>query len=398
MQLSSKKTLLLILIIIIVIAVPLTISQLKKQQEIRSRATGTTPVSFKLSPEALSKTIGENFDVQLSIDAQTNDISAIDITINFNKDLLELISFRPTTVFNTQVMNNPNNQAGLFRYVALNTTSSQITGSSINLGTISFKTKTAGAGTVNFQNTQVTGSGQSAILLTNNNSTGIYTIGDLIPTPTEIPTSIPLPTSTPVPTETPVPTNTPAPTITPEPTATIVPTPTADPNGTYLAFTLNLKGVGGIGENTNPKHPQKQLQVEATDTNGQVFTGTGTITFDSQTNNFKGNINMGDNFPEGAYTVKIKTDKYLKKLIPGIQNITIKTTNNMPGTTLNVGDSNSDNKLDASDYNIFLSCFGQKADLPSCMGKDTVDYDDNGIIDGVDFNIFLRSLATQEGD
>ncbi|MBI3070342.1 MAG: hypothetical protein HYY87_03505, partial [Candidatus Levybacteria bacterium] len=117
--------------------------------------------------------------------------------------------------------------------------------------------------------------------------------------------------------------------------------------------------------------------------------------------NHAGTVDVVNAITTGTYNIKVKADKYLRKLIPNVQ-ITQDTTNRISQITLVLGDINADNKLSILDYNILVDCFGDKANSQTCgnNNKDFADLDDNGRIDGVDYNLFLRSLSSgpREGD
>lgn len=178
---------------------------------------------------------------------------------------------------------------------------------------------------------------------------------------------------------------------------TLTVSPSSSAGGTLFYFTVNLTGIGERG-NKNPRTTQKELIVEFFDTNDMaVATTSGQIVFDAPSNSFIGNVATGSDMATGNYTVKVHTTRYLKKRLPGIQTITGISITPSP-ITLTVGDANDDNKLDITDYNMLISCFGDKANTTSCIDKDSVDFDDNNIIDGVDYNLFVRSLSIKEGD
>jgi hypothetical protein len=58
------------------------------------------------------------------------------------------------------------------------------------------------------------------------------------------------------------------------------------------------------------------------------------------------------------------------------------------------GDVNSDNQLNLVDYNIFLTCFGNK----QCNTKTQADLNMDGKVDEVDLNILYDQFATRQGD
>ncbi|MBI3093111.1 MAG: hypothetical protein HYZ02_02645, partial [Candidatus Levybacteria bacterium] len=117
--------------------------------------------------------------------------------------------------------------------------------------------------------------------------------------------------------------------------------------------------------------------------------------------NHAGTVDVVNAITTGTYNIKVKADKYLRKLIKDVQ-ITQDATNRISQITLVLGDINADNKLSILDYNILVDCFGDKANSQTCgnNNKDFADLDDNGRIDGVDYNLFLRSLSSgpREGD
>lgn len=198
--------------------------------------------------------------------------------------------------------------------------------------------------------------------------------------------------------------NPPSATSTPIPAGSGTPIPTASPTpapgSTTLSFNLILPGVGGLAGNPNPLTPTKQLKIQVFNSTNQQVGGdkTGNIIFDSQSGMFKGTVNLGV-ISSGTYTIKVKTDRYLRKLISGVQNL-VEGLNQMPQTTMVVGDINGDNKLNIADYNIIVTCFGNKANSSSCgaVNKQAADLNDDGKISDPDYKLFIDSLSVQEGD
>lgn len=217
------------------------------------------------------------------------------------------------------------------------------------------------------------------------------------------------------PTSTPIPTNTPAPTSTP------IPTPTPQP--TSLSITLLLHGVGAGGDNPNPAsafsnkaplHPQRNANIQIINTKNQIVLNTvASVNYNGATGAFLGKIDLGNNFPKGSYIIKIKTPRYLQKLFPTVFAINPGINNQLPRTDLIAGDTNNDNVLNILDYNGFLDCgYGKIEPLPMADAKsvfnskqckahttpENIDIDDNGIVDSVDYNLFLRELSFLSGD
>lgn len=175
---------------------------------------------------------------------------------------------------------------------------------------------------------------------------------------------------------------------------TITP-PTASSPSTNVTITVQvqLPGIGPSG-NTNPTTASQSAEISLyhADSNVLLKTTSGTLTFAGT--NFSGDITIS-NVQQGSYLVKIKFPNTLQKLIPGILTIRENQTYDLAQVSLIPGDMNADNILDEGDVTIFLSCF---ADQP-CAQKNLSDFNDDSIVDGIDYNILLRSFTiTRKGD
>jgi Ricin-type beta-trefoil lectin domain-like len=246
-----------------------------------------------------------------------------------------------------------------------------------------------------------------------------------VPTATSVPTATTAPTATAVPTATKaptpttiaatatsvptsVPTATNAPSATAIPTVTSMPTATIVPGSTNLAVQLFLHGLGKGGDSanptgtgtTNPLHPQRNITVEVLNSNNQlVLTKTGTVTYASGSGSFDGNINLGNTLNNGIYTIKIKTNQFLRNLVPGIQTLTAGANNAIPATTLVTGDINGDNVINILDYNVIQGCFSDLLPAADCTSANNVlaDLTDDGHVNQFDYNLFLRELTNVGG-
>jgi hypothetical protein len=208
-------------------------------------------------------------------------------------------------------------------------------------------------------------------------------------------------------TPTPTPTSTPTPT----PTRTPTPTPTSVPNSTKLSLNVFIHGIGNSGDNTNPnnfslsnKNPltkNRTLDVQIINNSNQIVASSNvSIAYDSTTGSFKGIADLGNSIPtSGSYNIKVKGSTQLRKIIPGIQTITIGQTNSIPDITLVTGDINNDNVLNILDYNLLIGCYSDLAPAISCTttNKILTDLNDNGAVNQFDYNLFLRELAVQQG-
>lgn len=210
------------------------------------------------------------------------------------------------------------------------------------------------------------------------------------------------------------------PTPTPRPSGTPAPTPTPVPGHTMLAFTIGMDAIGSTGDNTNPtnlsssnktpKHTIRNLAVQIFNSNNsQVFAQIGSINYNSTSGVFTGTVDLGTNFANGNYIVKVEADGHLRKLIPGIQNISSALHQPLQISRVNLvtGDVDSNNVLNINDYNILLSCITDvdiaNIDNHALCNKNAnyiklSDLEDNGVINKFDYNLFLREYSVQSGD
>lgn len=230
------------------------------------------------------------------------------------------------------------------------------------------------------------------------------------PTPTKDPTSTPTPTKTP--SKTPTPTKSPTPTPTKSPTnppATATPTPVS--GTTILNFpSVKFHGIGLGGDNSNPNAPgnpnpvtkTRALNIEIFNSSGNlVHTSHGNVTYKSETGDFSGGITLPSSITSGAYTVKVKTDKYLKKQLTGILTINKDATNQAPAVALTTGDTNLDNELNVLDFNVITDCYSDLLEAKNCSDtakKTRADLSDDGKVNQDDYNLFLRELSIKQGD
>lgn len=238
-----------------------------------------------------------------------------------------------------------------------------------------------------------------------------------IPTPTQAPTATPSPTEISSPTDSPTATPVIEPTspISPQgptPTSTILPTPTPTlaQNATALSLNAFLHGVGNSGDNANPttntlsnkspQHTVRQVTVSIFNASDQLLaTKNGLLIYNNIAGAFNGTIDLGSDFTPGSYIVKIKSDGYLRKQLPGIQTIQSFSVTAMPPITLVTGDINGDNVVNALDYNLLIDCFSDLLTKPCDDAKKQItDLNDDGKVNQVDYNLLLREISVQNGD
>lgn len=237
-------------------------------------------------------------------------------------------------------------------------------------------------------------------------------------TPTPMPTMTPTPTPTPKPTMTPTPTPKPTiiPTPTPQPTIiptstpkpTSAPTPIQEPTPTRLKLQLLLHGIGNGGDainpntthNFNPLRPQRSVTVRIYNVQNTLIATKQTIVqFNSQTGDFSGTVELGNEISSGLYTVNVKIDQFLRAVVPGIQKITTGVTTTLPVTSLTNGDTNNDNMLSVLDFNILRNCYADLSPAISCTAsqKSFADLNDDGFVNQFDYNLFIREISVVRG-
>lgn len=187
--------------------------------------------------------------------------------------------------------------------------------------------------------------------------------------------------------------------------------PTLPENPTSMLLTVLLDGIGSRGDNTNPnnsslsnknpKHPTIGADITVfTLSNQLIASGTGTITYESSSGSYKGDIPIQNGFPTGKYLVKVKADTYLRRQVTGVQDIVAGQKSTITTVPLVAGDVNNDNSLNILDYNALLDCYSDLSAAPNCTAAEKsvkTDLNDDGKVDQVDYNLFIREIATQPG-
>jgi len=230
----------------------------------------------------------------------------------------------------------------------------------------------------------------------------------------------PVNTSTPIPSHTPVPSHTltPSPSVTTTPvpsvTVSVSPSVTLTPSVTpaTIAVTVCPHGLGncgdnvspGIGGNKNPKHLERAASINVFNNNDQIVASLpATLHYSSASANFSATVNVPSTVPTGQYLIKISSNGYLTKQIPGIVQLTSGQTTTIPVVSLVTGNINNDEQLDILDYNLLTNCFGAKQTTASCTTPPTTttsgsDINDDGIVDASDYNLLLREFSVQKGN
>ena len=234
-NLGKKKLVSFAILAVVIISLPLILLQVQKQQNLRQRAEGLQATHFSLVANTQSFEIGKPFLVSVVLYNPTlKNISAVDILLTYNNDVLDLVSVEPSYL--SEVVGDIS-LPGKIHYVGIaegQADFSKVSNYAVTI--LTFKPKTKGLATINFSDTLVTAVGDPEPLAINpaDNKSATYTIGD--PTPAYVsPTTLEL-TPTPTPTSiSPTPSfRVLTPTITPEPPKNEVTLDKTDLDVTYI--------------------------------------------------------------------------------------------------------------------------------------------------------------------
>lgn len=393
----NKKIVILVVIGLIIMTIPLTVFISQRRQETRSHANASTSLSF--TPEStinapIKKKIGDPVSIDIMVDPGSNLVTFVRFQIKFDPAKLALEqnnAFVPNLNAFPNVIEGPiTTSDALAASVSIGADPTKAIHTITKLGTLNLKA----IGATNSTPTQVTYSTVTqALSASSSDQAGENILSTTTPANIEINE------------------------------APITITPTGTPSGTIINLNLLLHGIGSAGDNPNPNesslsnknplHPQRNVDVIVINSNNQIVkTASGSIIYGQ--GNFTGTIDLGQSVQTGDYNIKIKSDRYLRKLVPGIVHLETSKENTLPSTALVAGDIKTDNLLNVLDYNILLDCgYGEIDPLPladpnavynsgSCKSHEPFrpysDLDDNGIVNSADYNLFLRELSVQNGD
>lgn len=415
---EHKKPIVLGVLAVLALSIPIVVAQVLKQQDLRQHAAAGDPVTLSLSPASASKNINDEFDVQLLINTNTNDISAIDGYLKYDDTKLQLMSktagvpyteidgtltdYSPSTGGHTKVQ----------EIILYNQTATLVTGPDQIAATFHFKAIANGVagmyfGTIDSSKTlKIAASsftGNVPIANASGQPIADITIGtNTTPTdisPTTIPTTVQGGTNAPTATQPPSAT----PSVTWGPTATSVPTITIAPGDTSITFRVSLPGIGqgspNLGLNGTPLHPQREAKVHILNSNNEIVkTIGGMMTYDQSGSFYKNAFPLGSDFPSGTYSVKLRFANTLFKTIPGIIQITSGQNSIIQSlSTLISGDLNGDNTLGIIDWTLMISCIKHETACTEQV-RGLADLNDNGTIDELDVQLLQRGFAIRNGD
>lgn len=431
------------IVVLMLLILPAAFYLSQNRQESRSRASASTTLYF--TPETSSANpyqtkAGQSVSFDLYMNPGTNSPSSIKLQIVFDAVKFQVPDTNffvlNTTAFPIQLESPVKTQGNIYVSASIGSDATKAIQTTTKVGTL---TLTALAPTDSAPTTLSFGSKTQVLSVATQDQATENVLSTTSPAyiaiaPTENPTGTITPLLTPVITSALTPAATTSPTITTEatPTATTSPTITSiltetptqpatlsgteapsptSPPSTRLALTVFMHGIGNSGDNANPnsfnlsnktpQHVTKNIMAYAYDTSNKLAaSASGTITFDQTSGNYKGRIDFGNALQQGDYTIKVKEQTHLRRLITGIHTITPLVTNAMPDITLIAGDVNNDNVINIADYNILIGCYSDLLPPVACTDDSKLisDLNDDSFVNQIDYNLFLREITVQNGN
>jgi hypothetical protein len=208
---------------------------------------------------------------------------------------------------------------------------------------------------------------------------------------------------------------------------TMVPEPTDDvpatPAGPRLGLSFTVPGIGSGGGNLKPIHPTRNViiylyptGVNALDKKIRPINTIKTKAYydanpDSATYTqfLNPRIDLGAAVNDGDYQIILQTDYSFRTLIKekpdsvgGVVYSLVRQTastddfNRIPLQTLLVGDlypvGAPDNVADLGDYDVLTNCYHLRQGTPKCPNPYMADLNDDGIVDGLDYNVMILTF------
>jgi hypothetical protein len=163
---------------------------------------------------------------------------------------------------------------------------------------------------------------------------------------------------------------------------------------TLVLAEVTLPGIGNTGsDNNNPIDGGGEVDIQIFNVNGTLMYANGLWAFYySTTGSYKVFFTLPNYWPNVCdCSVNLRFHKPINTLWAVAQPHALiykGETYTLPPTPLLSGDINGDGSLGKDDYDILVACFGSKQCPPD--QKSASDLDRNGVVNGVDYNIFLR--------
>lgn len=401
-----------ITVLLLVLVLPLALFTLKQNTENRSRATASTTLAF--SSTQWQGNIGDLITNDVTLNPGNNAVSFINLVISYDSSKIHpgpnaFVVNKSVFPDASDILDGPTfdvcngTQCTMSLALSIGSNPTSAIRTSVKIATITMQA--------------VAATDQGGTQLGFDAQTQILSIG-----PSDKPNENVLSSSTPLTitignsgsfTPTPGGGATPTPGgATPTPGGT---SPTPGPTGTATSYKLSMifPGIGATAGNQHPLHPARKAHITYYNLDtGKINTYDTTLVFDGKYFT-KPQFDPGQ-LPDGNYEIFIRTPFSLTTRLSqadGTSTFIINSTATQPFTvpvnTFLAGDvapdtslsKYGDDILDLLDYNAIINCYGQKSSSATCTNKQAADLDDNGVIDGIDYNILLRGLSiTRAGD
>lgn len=215
---------------------------------------------------------------------------------------------------------------------------------------------------------------------------------------------------------------TPSPKLAIDTTAQITdfPTPIPTAAGPIINISFSLPGIGTNGGNLQPLNPSRDVNIylydsdsNTSDTNVKpAYAIKVQAVYDNDPNSstytlFVNNyVDLGP-VEEKTYQIAIQTPQSLRNLLKSsdpralegqLFQLSPRRFSVLEKQSMITGDiyplPNGDNLIDINDYNMFVSCYGSSTYISKCADPAPADLDNNGIVDGIDYNIILMNFRT----
>lgn len=190
----------------------------------------------------------------------------------------------------------------------------------------------------------------------------------------------------------------------------VTPTPTIPTSNELLNVSVGVDGIGTtpripLGGNVNPTDPNRTLTIrlfKASD-NSLAANTEQSLTYNPTSQKFEGSFDVS--ISSGIYNIYVSGPRFLTAQFAGSHTLTKGQTNTLPPLYLITGNINdndlSENRIDMEDRHILLSCSIYSQDEETCNRnpnyKTYSDLNDDGIVDGLDFNLWIKEVVNQQG-
>lgn len=162
-----------------------------------------------------------------------------------------------------------------------------------------------------------------------------------------------------------------------------------------LDLDLPLEGIGPNNNNLPSDVAKSSVTVEVLSniTEKVTLTKTDKVVYDPSSGKFKRNVDLGNKLSPGEYEIKIKVDRYLKKLVPAI--FTVKKTTEIQTIPIQIKTPLL-RSVGVLDYNAVANCYGDKLNTVLCANRESADLNFDEIVDIIDLNIVLRNFGKKD--